>query len=150
MNGQRRIYLDTSVMSALFDKRTPERQALTEEFWVRLAIYEPAISDTVFMEMRDAPVDLSEKMMAAVKNFTVLPVGDKVQELAAVYMEQRVFPAGSHNDARHVAVAALNEIGVLVSWNFKHLVRLKTRRMVEAVNAMHNHIPVEIVSPPEL
>jgi predicted nucleic acid-binding protein len=30
----KRVYLDTSVISALFDERAPERQRMTENFWL--------------------------------------------------------------------------------------------------------------------
>jgi hypothetical protein len=31
-----RVYLDTSVISAYYDIRAPERQAVTHEFWAQL------------------------------------------------------------------------------------------------------------------
>jgi predicted nucleic acid-binding protein len=35
-----KIYLDTSVISALFDKRNPERMTLTEEFFKTITDYQ--------------------------------------------------------------------------------------------------------------
>jgi hypothetical protein len=37
-----------------------------------------------------------------------------------------------------------------LSWNFTHLVKVRTRRMVALINAIHNYIPVEIITPPEI
>ena len=54
------------------------------------------------------------------------------------------------DDAVHVAVASLNNIGILLSWNFTHLVKVKTRRMVALVNSEKNYLSIEIISPPEL
>ncbi|MCL2041185.1 MAG: hypothetical protein FWG84_03980 [Bacteroidales bacterium] len=50
----------------------------------------------------------------------------------------------------YVALASVSQIGILLSWNFTHLVKLKTRRMVSIVNLAENIMPVEIASPPEL
>ncbi|MFO7967745.1 MAG: hypothetical protein R6U44_09125 [Archaeoglobaceae archaeon] len=44
------IYLDTSVISALFDERTPERKRMTDEFW-SVAGYEWFISTLVEEEI---------------------------------------------------------------------------------------------------
>ena len=35
-------------------------------------------------------------------------------------------------------------------WNFSHLVKVRTRREVNLVNALEGYGPVEIVAPPEL
>lgn len=37
---KQRVYLDTSVLSALGDVRAPDRQALTREFFARIAEFE--------------------------------------------------------------------------------------------------------------
>ncbi len=34
-----KVYLDTSVLSALYDERTPERQVLTKAAWENLKDY---------------------------------------------------------------------------------------------------------------
>jgi hypothetical protein len=50
----------------------------------------------------------------------------------------------------YLDVAATNGIDILLSWNFTHLVKVKTRRLVALVNAENDYSPVEIISPPEL
>ena len=57
-------------------------------------------------------------------------------------------PTGS--DANHVAVAVVNGIQYLASWNFRHLVKIATRRLVNLVNALVGYGQIEIVAPPEL
>lgn len=42
-----KIYLDTSVISTLFDTRTPERQRLTKKAWINFKNYEVYISEKV-------------------------------------------------------------------------------------------------------
>lgn len=53
-------------------------------------------------------------------------------------------------DANHVAVAVTHGVGFLASWNFKHLVKVKTRREVNLVNSLNGYGVIEIVAPPEL
>jgi len=148
-----KIYLDTSVVSALFDDRTPERKSATELAWLKLkdkSISDVYVSELVLEELQRATEPLKSSLLSAVSDFNVLSLTEDTKHLASIYVKQGIFPEKYFDDALHVAVAALNEIGILLSWNFTHLVKLKTRRMVSLVNAMESIFPVEIISPPEI
>ena len=144
------MYLDTSVISALFDIRTPERMFQTETAWRQLEKYNVYLSETVIGELEKNPEPLRGKMLEVAANFTVLPVTEIAQALADTYIKQGIFPQKYYDDALHVAIASVNHIGIILSWNFTHLVKLKTKRMVVLVNTMEDFLPVEIISPPEL
>ena len=145
-----KIYLDTSVISALFDDRTPERMAMTSAFWSKLDDYEVFISELVIDELEKASEQVIDKMFSAIRDFTVLKISAEAEGLAQIYVKQGIFPEKYFDDALHVALASVNQIGILLSWNFAHLVKVKTRRMVSIVNLAENIMPVEIASPPEL
>jgi predicted nucleic acid-binding protein len=145
-----KIYLDTSVISALFDERTPERMGCTKSAWELLSDYDVYLSETVIDELNDALEPLRNKMLDVVDSFTVLPISESAVFLANEYIKQRIFPEKYRDDALHVAIASTNGIGILLSWNFTHLVKIKTRRMVSLVNTQKNYPIVEIISPPEL
>jgi hypothetical protein len=134
----------------MFDSRTPERMAMTKVAWERLHDYDVYLSDTVLDELGSAPPLLREKMMGIVEKFHVLSVDATAERLARRYVEQGIFPEKYYDDALHVAIASVHQIGILLSWNFAHLVKMKTRRMVAIVNADENCMPVEIIAPPEL
>jgi len=145
-----KIYLDTSVISALFDERTPERLLMTSDLWSKLNDYDVFISELVLEELGRANEQVKDKMLFSIKDFTVLKVSKQTEKLAQIYVKQGIFPEKYFDDALHVALASVNQIGILISWNFTHLVKLKTRRMVSVVNLAENIMPVEIISPPEL
>ena len=144
------IYLDTTVISALFDKRTPERMIQTQQFWEYINGYNVFISELVIDEIKGASQPLQNIMLDKVSSFTSLSVTDEVKHLAGVYIKNEVFPEKYLDDALHTALASTNRINILLSWNFTHLVKVKTRRMVALINAIYNYDPVEIISPPEL
>ena len=144
------IYLDTTVISALFDKRTPERWNQTQLFWEHINEYNVFISELVIDEIKGASQSLQDKMLEKITNFTSLSITDEVQYLAEIYIKNEIFPEKYFDDALHTALASTNQIGILLSWNFTHLVKIKTRRMVALINAIHNYNPVEIISPLEL
>jgi predicted nucleic acid-binding protein len=145
-----KIYLDTSVISALFDHRTPERMSMTKSAWEQFNNYETYISDRVLGELNRVSEPLREKFLKVIEDFAVLSTSENAHSLAKTYIEQGIFPEKYYDDALHVAIASVNQIGILLSWNFTHLVKLKTRRMVALVNTLENYLPVEILSPPEL
>jgi len=144
------IYLDTTIISALFDKRTPERLSQTQQFWKHIDEYKVFVSELVIEEIKGAPKPLQYQMLETISNFTSLSITDEVEYLARVYVKTEVFPEKYFDDALHTAIASVNQIGILLSWNFTHLVKIKTRRMVALINAINNYNPVEIISPPEL
>ena len=145
-----KVYLDTSVISALFDERTPERLEMTSELWSKLNDYEVYISELVLEELERANDQIRANLFSLVKKFIVLKISKEAEILAEIYVKQGIFPEKYFDDALHVALASVNQIGILLSWNFTHLVKLKTRRMVSIVNLSENILPVEIASPPEL
>jgi predicted nucleic acid-binding protein len=145
-----RIYLDTSVISALFDTRTPERMSQTQAAWSEVIKHEVFISTTVINELSNATDRLRVKFLDAVSAFKVLKITPEATVLAKEYVNRGIFPAKYLDDAIHVAIAATNGIGILLSWNFTHLVKVKTRRFVALVNAENDYSSVEIISPPEL
>ena len=145
-----KIYLDTTVISALFDKRTPERMTQTQQFWKQIEEYNVFISELVTDEIRGASQPLQDKMLEKISKFTSLSITDDVQHLAELYIKNEIFPEKYSADALHTALPSTNQIGILLSWNFTHLVKVKTRRMVALINVIHNYTPVEIITPPEL
>ena len=60
------------------------------------------------------------------------------------------FPDRYVADAQHVAIAVVNGVDYLCSWNFTHLVKVSTRREVNLVNSLMGYGQVEIIAPPEL
>ena len=146
-----KIYLDTSVFSAYFDERDIFRMNLTIEFWKELENHDRYIS-TVVREELSAITDenLLQKLSDLTGNFKVLEIDAETENLADIYLKEGVIPRKELNDALHLASSTINEIDVLVSWNFRHLVKRKTRIMVNLINTRYNYRNIEIVAPPEL
>ena len=53
-------------------------------------------------------------------------------------------------DLRHLAVAVINGMDAVVSWNFKDIVNVRTRRAVHSINLRLGLSLIEIVSPEEV
>jgi len=146
------LYLDTSVPSAYYDERVKERQEATIKFWREvLPDYQVHISETTIEELEDTKDEtLRRNLRKLIKGFKVLKINEKIRDLASAYVEKGVFSEKYIDDALHVAIASFYEISYVVSWNFEHLVKVKTRRWVNSVNILEGYKEIEIVSPQEL
>jgi len=150
-----KAYLDTSVISALFDEKNPERKSLTEAFLKRARILEVCISQITLVEIEQTPdLELRNKMRGEISQFLILRFlynnVESVEWLAKEYVRYGAVPEGYPEDAYHIATAVISEMDYLLSWNFKHIVRRKTRDIVRMVNTLYNLRQIEIMTPAEL
>lgn len=146
-----RLYLDTTIPSYIFALDTPERMEMTRRF-MRLehANYEMIISDVVIMEIDRAAEPKRSLLFDIVKSLPILHSSPQSDELAEAYIQAGALPRGSIEDAMHVAIATLNKVDALVSWNFGHLVNIRRRKAIAAVNLDNGLQPIEILSPEEV
>jgi len=149
---RQKVYLDTTVPSAYFDDRAPDRQKLTRDFWhERLLGFIPVISTIVQIEINDTPnLEKRANMGNLVREFDILKPNDESDKLAQEYVGRGIFSEKFSSDANHVAIAVVNGVDFLASWNFKHLVKVNTRREVNLINALRGYGQIEIIAPPEL
>ena len=80
----------------------------------------------------------------------VLPVTSQTLALVAAYEARGILPVRFRADMFHIALATLAEVDALVSWNFKHIVRLEKIRLFNAVNAELGCQVLSILSPREV
>jgi len=111
----------------------------------------PLLSDVTAAEVADAPSavrDLHQEMLLLAGG--VLPVTQEVEALVAAYTTKKILPARMSADMTRIALATLAQVDALVSWNFKHIVRLEKIRLFNAVNVELGHQPLSIRSPREV
>jgi len=72
------------------------------------------------------------------------------EELAAAYLAAGVVSGNYIDDARHVAIATTHGIGVLVSWNFRHLANYRREAGFNRINLDNGYPMLRIISPLEL
>ena len=151
MRRRAKVYLDTSVVSALYDEVNPERRSLTEEFFETIPNYEPFVSEVTVAEIARTPDPaLKRKLEGAVAGLTVLPLTDEAESLAKEFIHAGAVPESHPEDAFHIAIAVLNDMDFLLSWNFRHIVRRRTRDIVAMVGSSRMLKRVELITPPEL
>jgi predicted nucleic acid-binding protein len=146
-----KLYLDTSVPSFLFADDSPEKREVTIQFWdtLKLGLYDILISDILLTEISrseiPSPQELEDKLSEIV--LEIVSVNEDVFSLAQKYVDEGIIPQTYQDDALHIALATYNEADALISWNFKHMVKLKTIRGVNGINRMLGLKELEILTP---
>lgn len=146
-----RVYLDTSVVSAYFDERLPERQAVTRDFWDQAHAFDVSTSDLARDELeRTQDAALRGRFGHLLDGLAIISVTDEMKQVARHYVEAGVFTPRMWNDALHVACAVITRQDVLLSWNFRHLVNRRRRAAINDLGVAFGLPSIEILAPPEL
>ena len=145
-----RIYIDTSVIGGCFDLEFKIwSDALMEDF--RQRHYVPVLSNVTAAEVAPAPEFVQALHLELLSlPAEVVAVTDEVVSLVESYTARSVLSSRFYNDMLHIALATIAEVDVLVSWNFKHIVRLDKIRLFNAVNLEQGYKPLTIYSPREV
>lgn len=150
MKRKIKVYLDTSVISAMFDEKNPERKALTENFFKKIDDFEAYVSEITVAEIdRTQDSKLRNQMRETIAGFQILSLTDEVEWVANEYVQYGAVPSGYSEDASHIAITVVNEIDYLLSWNFRHIVRRRTKDIVRMVNTLNSLKQIEIMTPAE-
>ena len=147
---KQRIYIDTSVVGGYFDEEFKE---VTIAFFKRLEEEEIVfvISDLLDLELINAPQKVRELLYTySADKFERVELTEEAVKLADTYVSENVVGKTSLEDCRHIALATINKVDVLASWNFKHIVNLDRIKGYNSVNQRSGYQMIEIRSPKDL
>ena len=145
-----RVYLDTSVLGGCFDPEFAEwSNGLIQD--LRDGLFKPLLSQVTATEIENAP-DQVQKLYAELLALDpeIIEATESALELANAYQARNILTPNFRNDGLHIALATIAEADVLVSWNFKHIVRFDKIRLFNAVNLEYGYKPLQIYSPREV
>jgi len=147
-----RLYLDTSVISHLFAEDTPDTMSDTLEFWeeIKTNKYDIILSDLTLEEIDECKEPKRTKMfeiLAEIKYSLAYKNNNEVLFLANEIIDKGILTSKSFDDAQHIGIAIHEQCNIIVSWNFKHLVRLKTIHGVRTITVSNNYQNIDIFSP---
>ncbi len=149
-----RLYLDTSVLGALLDHDDQRRVTISRTLLgsISAQVHVGVISNVVQEELEQAPDAVRGAILTSIRDieFELVIESDESSSLFSAYETLAVIPPRYRNDLRHVAAASAGHVDALVSWNFRHLVNVRTRRAVNSVNLRLGYPLIEIVSPEEV
>lgn len=150
------VYIETSVISYLAarpsnDVRALASQSVTIEWWeTQRSNFELFISEFVVSEAGLGHPDAAERRLAALAGIAELRSSPEADALSLALIQRNALPEKAAMDAFHVAIAAVNGIEYLLTWNCTHIANALTRPKIEATCRALGYEPPIICTPQEL
>ncbi|MFH1005702.1 MAG: PIN domain protein [Bacteroidota bacterium] len=145
-----RIYIDTSVFGGCFDYEFEHWSNRLIEYF-KIGKYKAVISEVSEFELKFAPKHVREILNnIPYKNIEIAKLTDEAKQLSGYYLKEKIVTKKSLADTQHIAVATVQQVDLLVSWNFKHIVNYDKIRLYNAVNLKYGYKVLEIRNPRDL
>lgn len=108
------------------------------------------ISAEVLRELGDSRYPLRAEALAFVTDVAILAIREEAIGLASLLVRERAMPPPTVGDALHVAIATVEAIDFMLSWNARHLANPIKLRHVRAICLRAGVTPPLIVTPDTL
>lgn len=138
-----RVYIDTSVIGGCLDdefslESNQLMEAIKQEKFILL------MSDIIVSELINASQAVKDILLSIPQRvIEVVKITPEVLQLRDAYINEGVVTSKSINDATDVADA-------IISWNFKHIVRLDKMKGYNQINLLNGYGILTIISPLEV
>ena len=148
-----KVYLDTSTISHLRQEDAPEKMQDTLEFWeiLKTGKYQVYISEVVVGELSKCQEPKKTELFTLLSevNYTEISVegNEDIAALAIDIEKENLLPEKSVNDRLHIAAAMITGCHIIVSWNFNHMVNVKTINGVRMISLKNHLPPADIYTP---
>jgi len=145
MSRRATIYLDTSIPNALIQEPEERKETTSRLFSQVLPRYDVFISELTLAEIRATPDSgLRSHLVELVSQFQVLSISSDAEALSREYLKYLKIPEA---DALHIAIASVEGMNYLITWNMRHIARERTRRIVDNINFLLGFPRIYIVTP---
>ena len=148
-----RLYLETTVFNYFFDQ---ERDGHEDTVRIFEAIgrgeYEAYTSRYVTIELEQAPEPKRTNMLALIERYGIIlqETDDETVRMTKLYLHESALPAKCVLDSAHIAIATVNNLDCILSFNFQHINRLKTKRLTADINVREKYKSIIITTPKEV
>ena len=149
------VYLETTIASYLVAAPTRDiiqaaHQQATHEWWMRRDRFDLYVSGPVLAEGRRGDAIAAARRLDALASLPILSVDRGARTLANTLLRVGALPTKARLDAVHVAIAAVNGMDYLLTWNLRHLANAAIRGKIEEACRRAGIQPPSICTPEEL
>lgn len=127
--------------------REPTKQFLRQ---CSQGFFLPYISTVVLQEIALAETSAAAQIVREINQVIPTPLepSEESEELAETYLEAGIIPHKKRDDARHVAIATVAGLEIVVSWNHRHLANERKSDLYNAVNRLAGYDQVLVIHTP--
>lgn len=150
------VYLETTIPSYLTARSSGDivaaaRQQITREWWAdRRESFELFTSQLVIDEASAGDADAVSRRLEVLEGIPLVVPQSGADELIESLIRDLALPHRASADAVHIALAVVNGIDFLLTWNCTHIANAENRPIIErACHSLGFQAPV-ICTPDEL
>ena len=78
--------------------------------------------------------EATQARCALIESIELLPITDRILQIAQVYTDRLVMPQDPHGDALHVAIATFHNVDAILTWNLAHIANPNKIHLIQQVN----------------
>lgn len=150
------VYIETSILGYLTARATRDlivaaNIELTKIWWEsRRKDFILYISEAVLVETAQGDEEIARQRLAIARDYPLLELNQKVEELAAQFLERSNLPPKADIDAIHIAVATVHGMDYLLTWNCKHIANAQIQGKLAQISLDFGYQLPLICTPHEL
>ena len=151
-----RVYVETSVVSYLTGRLSQNVSVLANQFatrdWWRdaMARFELVVSPVVVAEAGVGDPQAARDRLSALASLVSIHPSDSSEVLGQQLIDAHALPANAALDATHIAIAVVNGVEYLATWNFRHIANPANASRIDQVCRDAGFRPPIICTPRQL
>ena len=151
-----KLYVETTIVGYLTkrvsrDMVTAAHQKITRQWWEkRRHAFELYCSELVVREASKGDEEQAKERLSHLAGVPVLEIAPDALAIATALMKQKALPRKAEDDATHLAIAAVNGMEYLLTWNCAHLANASLRPFIERICKKAGHRCPIICTPEQL
>lgn len=149
------VYIETTIVSYLVSRPTKDliqaaHQQATRNWWATRDRFDLYVSAAVVAEARRGDTIAAARRLGELRDIPILSPGRGTGALVRSLLRGGALPTTARVDAAHVAIAALNGVDFLLTWNLRHLANAAVRGKIDETCRRARLVPPIICTPEEL
>ena len=150
------VYVETTVIGYLTSRPREDpivagHQNATRDWWQTAADrFELVASELVVQECSAGDETAAEERLESLAGIALLRTTSDADQLTEALIAGHAVPESQPEGALHIALAVVNGVQYLVSWNFRHIVNAVVRSTIERICRDAGYEPPTICTPEEL
>lgn len=153
--AKRRVYVESSVISNLTARPSHiliklAKQQQTWDWWESRNRWELFISPLVVQEILRGDPEAARKRLSIAVGLPLISETDEARQLAVYLISSKAVPEKAFVDALHIAIATVNRMDYLLTWNQTHLFNPDTIEKLYKTVREAGYTPSVLIRPDNL
>ena len=148
-----RLYLESTMFNYYFDAAR-DGHAYTVRLFEAIGTgkYDGYTSEYAVYELLDSSEPKRTNMLRLIEKYGIigLNISEESDRMADLCVQNKIIPRKYKLDAAHIAIASIHGLDCVLSFNFQHINKLKTKRMTESINLSEGYKGIIICTPMEV